>query len=610
MDFYTYSGASWRKIKNAWAYAGGWQQVKKAWVYVNGIWKQFYTSTVSPSIESQVSISQSTSGTTGLVTLTGQNNYWTNSTSLNYDFNHSTGGSYTSIKSGGATNPSGSGGSTTNPYILGTLSASDVTANTSNYYTYSVTAYNSTYSTTTISTSSSTTVEGARNISNLATSNPGYYSVDLSWTAGAYNNSYRVRYGTVSGSLSSYVDVSGTSTTISGLSMSTTYYFTVTPYTGSIVSSAVTGYAGNTSSEVSRATNTPPAPSDPTGINVYKYDPTTTTNNLIISWNASSGATGYSYDVYDYVTGAYLYYGATTTNTYTSSLNVGNSRTIYVAVQAYNAGGYSPKANYIIYNCGPAPVSPTSASLWNYYIDGTGHIYSVNGGAGHGWMIQSNQYSSLFSSSSASYITPYYYTHATGTAGFLSGTTYYPINYGNLTAGRAYKTRIYSFTTGRSFGSDSYYTSSSPYTFYYVRALAQATPSTPTVTSSPSYTINGSGLSRTLNYDITLTHNMSNLHHIQISVLQFDNGIRNDNDPAQSLKYYATTGYETNNAGSIMTDQLSSESYTSSFSQLNIPIPIAPGHTYTYKIYINALGLGYTSGWTFYTSSPAIIDVV
>ena len=60
MDFYTYSGASWRKIKNAWAYVGGWQQVKKAWVYVNGIWKQFYSSANAP----VQSVSPSLSGTT------------------------------------------------------------------------------------------------------------------------------------------------------------------------------------------------------------------------------------------------------------------------------------------------------------------------------------------------------------------------------------------------------------------------------------------------------------------------------------------------------------------------------------------------------------------
>ena len=588
--------------------SGAWKNITKGYIKVSGIWKQFYALTISPSIESQVSISQSTSGVTGLVTLTGQNNYWIDYTSLNYDFNHSTGGSYVSIKSGGATNPSGSGGSTTNTYILGTLSASDVTANTSNYYTYSVTAYNSTYSTTTISTSSSTTVEGARNISNLATSNPGYYSVDLSWTAGSYNNSYRVRYGTVSGSLSNYVDVSGTSTTISGLSISTTYYFTVTPYTGSLVSSAVTGYAGNTSSEVSRATLTPPPPADPTGINVYTYDPTVTTNNLVISWNASSGATGYSYYVYDYVSASWLYYGVTTTNTYTPSLNVGNSRQIYIVIYAYNSGGFSPGANSIQYDCGPSPSSPTSAYIYSYYLDGTGHIYAVSGGAGHGWMIQSNQYSSLFSSSSASYITPSYTTQATGTSSFLSGTTYYPSNYGNLTAGKPYKTRIYSFTTGRSFGTDSYYTSSSPYTFYYVRALAQTNPTTPTVTSSPSYTINGSGISRTLNYNITLTSNMSNLHHIEIYVLQFDNGTYTG--ILESDQVYATTGYETNSYSNLSIDQLSNESYTSSFSKLNIPIPIVSGHTYTYKIYIYALGLGYSSGFTFYSSNPAIIDVV
>jgi len=75
MNFYTYSGSSWRQIKNAWTYVNGtWQQVKKGWTYVNGIWKQFYSSanapvkSVSPSLSGNTQVLSSVSAVAGTYT--------------------------------------------------------------------------------------------------------------------------------------------------------------------------------------------------------------------------------------------------------------------------------------------------------------------------------------------------------------------------------------------------------------------------------------------------------------------------------------------------------------------------------------------------------------
>ena len=72
MNFYIKDSNGWQKIKNAWVYVDEWKPVKKAWVYINTQWKQFFSSTVTPSIESQVLITK-TLQTDNTYTLSGTN---------------------------------------------------------------------------------------------------------------------------------------------------------------------------------------------------------------------------------------------------------------------------------------------------------------------------------------------------------------------------------------------------------------------------------------------------------------------------------------------------------------------------------------------------------
>ncbi|NDB58907.1 hypothetical protein EB001_10700 [bacterium] len=236
--------SSWKDVNSIYLRASGaWKNITAAYIRVSGTWKQIFSSIVSPSVESQSEISVSSpSLTNGLRVLTGKHYHWINSDTLYYAFQRSTDGlSYTSFYADAvATNPN-SGSSTTNTQNL-LNNGTHVSPNTTNYYKYYTKAYNSTYDTTTYSYSDNITVEGARDISNLATSSPTTGSINLSWTAGLYSNSYYVQYSADSGfTFPTNIETSSTSITVSGLSPATTYYFRVKPYTGSIVSGSLNG---------------------------------------------------------------------------------------------------------------------------------------------------------------------------------------------------------------------------------------------------------------------------------------------------------------------------------------------------------------------------------
>ena len=130
-----------------------WRTISAGYIKVAGTWRSFFTSVLTPSIASTVTISRNNSYYPS--TLTGTNFYWTNSTSLTYVFQKSSDnsswsniGSATSIA-----NPS-SGSSNTVTYAL---TVSDFPAFAS-YFRFVVTAVNSTYSTSASSQSSSVIV--------------------------------------------------------------------------------------------------------------------------------------------------------------------------------------------------------------------------------------------------------------------------------------------------------------------------------------------------------------------------------------------------------------------------------------------------------------------
>ncbi len=255
MPFYTYSG-SWRNIKKAWVYVNNvWQPIKKGWVWVSNQWKLFFTGENAPSIEQQVTISQSSpNSTTGLITLTGRNFHWTNALTLTYYFEWSTdgGSNWTTLSTGNINNPA----SGTFNEVTHIVTNAEASPNIDNLYRFRVFAVNITL--TSSSTSESTTISTPRNItwSTPPITNILYNAATLNFTSGGFANSYSVRIVNTSSSTTSYQTISGSPGTITGLSSSSNYTVYITGYTGS----SANGYLGNESVGQSFTTPAPPAP--------------------------------------------------------------------------------------------------------------------------------------------------------------------------------------------------------------------------------------------------------------------------------------------------------------------------------------------------------------
>lgn len=263
-------------------------------------WANFFTSASVPAIQSTVTISKSTNGTTFLVTLTGTNFYWSESpTSLTYKFQWSSdgGSSWSDISTGTATNPS-SGSSNTYTYSVPT---SEVYANINNLYRFSVSATNS--SGTSTSTSSTTSIQGPTNVSDLAITSTSTSSVALSWTASTGASAYLLYYSTTPPTYSLGQTVIGTTSgTISGLNPGTFYYFKILPITGT--SNTYKGYSGNFSNIVTTTTTALPSPPTITSSS-------STLNSITLNFNPGANSTS---------TRAYIgvsFDGSTTGSSYT-----------------------------------------------------------------------------------------------------------------------------------------------------------------------------------------------------------------------------------------------------------------------------------------------------
>lgn len=458
--------SSWKDVSSIkLRVSGAWKNVSSAYIRVSGTWKQIFSSVVSPSVESQSEISVSAANaTTGLRYLTGTHYHWSNYDTLDYAFQMSTdGSSYNSFYSDAtATNPA-AGLTTSNTQSL-LNNGTHVVANTTNYYRYYTKGYNSTYGTTTYSYSTAVTVEGARNISNLATSGATTTSINLSWTAGAYSNSYIVYYGGASGILNNNVHTSSTSITISGLSPSTTYYFAVKPYTGSIVSGSVTGYAGNLSSEVSATTSAPPTLSSVTGFQVYNYNPTT--GYIEVKWNAVANATDY---FVSYYIGSTFIQSAYTAGMLTWSpvayLSENTTYTFYVYPLA---NGYlSPSATSLNYTTPYYPAYPTNFS-WS--VTTTSITFDSFTGGTNPKIVELYKYQTLFSAP----------TYQTVTVSSSSS-----ITFSGLSPGAAYTAVVYGGSYGIVNGVSTLFASSSNIVPYgrYITTNATAVPTSGTNTS-------------------------------------------------------------------------------------------------------------------------------
>jgi hypothetical protein len=164
MTAHVKSAGTWRTLTNLYVKVSGtWRTVSTGSVKVAGTWRTFFTSTLTPSIASTVTISRNNA--TYPSTLTGTNFHWTNSTSLTYVFQKSSDNvNFTDIGSAAVISNPSSGSSNTVTYAL---TLSDFPAFTS-YFRFVVTATNSTYSTSATSTSGSVSVNRPAPINTVA----------------------------------------------------------------------------------------------------------------------------------------------------------------------------------------------------------------------------------------------------------------------------------------------------------------------------------------------------------------------------------------------------------------------------------------------------------
>lgn len=252
---YIKTDTTWRSIVNAFLnVAGTWKQVTSGFINVAGTWKQFFLGgSLSPL--STVEISQSTNGSTGLVTLTGTNYYWSpGPPALTYKFQWYNGTSFANISTGNAVNPS-YGTLTSYTQLLYSIGPPlYVQPNQLNRFRFQVNATYGGQSAT--STSGETTIQGPTNIT-LSTGSPTTTSIPLSWNPSTGANRYMVYRSTNNSTFTLIAGTSSTFTTATGLSANTLYYFKVMPITGTTND---TGYYGNFSNTVSEYTLGTPIP--------------------------------------------------------------------------------------------------------------------------------------------------------------------------------------------------------------------------------------------------------------------------------------------------------------------------------------------------------------
>ena len=392
-------GGTWRRVTDAFINIGGtWRRVGQAFVNISGTWRSFWSGgTLSPQFS--VTISQATNATTGLVTLTGTNYYWSpGPPSLTYRFQWWNGTSWSDISTNTAINPS-FGSSTSYTQLLQSTGPSIyVQPNQLNRFRFKVDATYGTQSATSISPE--TTVQGPTNVT-LTAGTAAVTSVPLSWSASTGANRYMIYYSTDNSIFSLYAGTNSLSATVSGLTSNTLYYFKVIPITGTTNS---TGYFGSYSNTVTATTLADLANTAiPTISGTVKEGQTVSGSNG--SWNVTpdsylyqwlyfdqigagyegyipiSGATSASYAIpsnYRSIYGTSIRFrvtavksGYTSTNAYSSAATVAALATVPDAptgASGTNVGTNRPYGNGAVNLSWTAPVNTGGVSLTGYKI--------------------------------------------------------------------------------------------------------------------------------------------------------------------------------------------------------------------------------------------------
>ena len=364
-------GGTWRRVTDAFVNVGGtWRRVGQAFVNIAGTWRSFWSGgTLSPQFT--VTISQSTNATTGLITLTGTNYYWSpGPPSLTYRFQWWNGTSWSDISTNTAINPS-FGSSTSYTQLLQSTGPSIyVQPNQLNRFRFRVEATYGTQSAN--SNSSETTIQGPTNIT-LTAGTAAVTSVPLSWSASTGANRYMIYYSTDNSTFSLYAGTNSLSITVSGLTSNTLYYFKVIPITGTTND---TGYYGSYSNTVTATTLVDLANTAvPTISGTVKEGQTITGSNG--SWNVTPDSYLYQWLYFDQIGAGFEGYIPISGATSSSYLIPTNYRSVYGTSIRFRVtavkSGYTSKIAYstaaTVAALATVPDAPTGASGTNVGIN-------------------------------------------------------------------------------------------------------------------------------------------------------------------------------------------------------------------------------------------------
>ncbi|GAA2353760.1 hypothetical protein Cme02nite_46270 [Catellatospora methionotrophica] len=187
-------------------------------------------------------------------------------------------------------------------------------------------------------------------------------SIALSWGASSGTvTGYRVYEGTTV-----RATVTGTSTTITGLATCSAHSYTVAAYNA-------TGESAKTSAATATTTGCTSVPPTPGGLTVG----TIANTSIALSWNASSGATGYR--VYEGTT-----VRATVTGTSTTITGLAACSAHTYTVAAYNASGESAKSGGVsatTTGCTTVPATPSGLTVTGTTNTAVSLSWSASSGA-------------------------------------------------------------------------------------------------------------------------------------------------------------------------------------------------------------------------------------
>ena len=174
--------------------------------------------------------------------------------------------------------------------------------------------------------------------------------VNLTWNASSSATGYYVKRSTTAGTEAQIAAVSGTSYSDNSATNGTKYYYVVSAYNSY-------GASAN-SAEVNATPAAPPPPSAPTGLVATAGDA-----QVMLTWNASTGATSYNVKRSTTSGSGYQTVSSPTTTSFTNT-GLSNGTTYYYVVTAVDsAGESSPSSQASATPMAPAQPPPAPAGL-------------------------------------------------------------------------------------------------------------------------------------------------------------------------------------------------------------------------------------------------------